>query len=72
MSIARKWRAGAACSVAVAGLALHHALSQRPRLRSVFALQADSVWTPALLFSMLWIVVLFYPRGFQPFIYFQF
>ena len=57
---------------AVTGLVLHHYLAQSQRLRTVFALRADTVWTPALLFSMIWLVVLFYPRGFQPFIYFQF
>ncbi len=29
-------------------------------------------YTPALLFSLLWLVVLFYPQGYTPFIYFQF
>jgi alginate O-acetyltransferase complex protein AlgI len=57
---------------AVAGLGIHHGLAQWEPLRRTFAPRVDSVWTPALLFSMLWLVVVFYPRGFQPFIYFQF
>ncbi len=29
-------------------------------------------YTPAMLFCMLWLVLIFYPKGFNPFIYFQF
>jgi len=57
---------------AVGGLALHHCAAQSEVLRGRLALRHDTVWTPALLFSMLWLVIVFYPRGFQPFIYFQF
>lgn len=35
-------------------------------------LKANRVATPAILITMIWLVIAFYPRGFQPFIYFQF
>ncbi len=35
-------------------------------------LPVNAWYTPAILFCLIWLVVLFYPKGFQPFIYFQF
>ncbi len=35
-------------------------------------LRADHPLTPVILFTMLGLVILFFPKGFQPFIYFQF
>jgi len=37
-----------------------------------WVLERKGWYTPALLFSLLWLVVAFYPTGFEPFIYFQF
>jgi len=37
-----------------------------------FELKPDTVRGPAILFGMIWLVIAFYPREFQPFIYFQF
>lgn len=37
-----------------------------------FELKPDTVRGPAILFTMIWLVIAFYPREFQPFIYFQF
>ncbi|MFN0058327.1 MAG: MBOAT family O-acyltransferase [Planctomycetota bacterium] len=45
-----------------------HALGRERWLR----LEANTVWGPTVLFSMILLVVNFYPRGFTPFIYFQF
>jgi alginate O-acetyltransferase complex protein AlgI len=35
-------------------------------------LRHDTVRGPAILFTLIWLVIAFYPREFQPFIYFQF
>ncbi len=40
--------------------------------RKWFELRANTVWAPAVLFTMIWLVIAFYPHDFQPFIYFQF
>lgn len=40
--------------------------------RTDWLLEKKGWYTPALLFSLLWLVVIFYPKGFTPFIYFQF
>ncbi|MDF1852690.1 MAG: MBOAT family protein [Verrucomicrobiales bacterium] len=41
-------------------------------IRPVEWLKANTVFGPSVLFLMLWLVIAFFPRGFQPFIYFQF
>lgn len=41
-------------------------------LGSLFALPVKAWYTPAVLLSMLWLVILFFPAGFNPFIYFRF
>ena len=38
----------------------------------LFELPADSVMAPVVLFSMIWLTIVFFPQGFQPFIYFRF
>jgi alginate O-acetyltransferase complex protein AlgI len=38
----------------------------------IYCLPLTRWYTPAMLFSMLWLVIIFYPREFNPFIYFQF
>jgi alginate O-acetyltransferase complex protein AlgI len=37
-----------------------------------FDLKADTIRTPAILLTLIWLVIAYYPREFQPFIYFQF
>ena len=37
-----------------------------------FDLKADTLRTPAILLTLIWLVIAYYPREFQPFIYFQF
>lgn len=56
---------------ALAGMGAYHgllALGWENRLR----LEPDSIVAPAVLFTMIWLVIAYYPSGFQPFIYFQF
>lgn len=36
------------------------------------ALLFDNIYSPFVLMSMLWLTIMFYPKDFQPFIYFQF
>ncbi|WP_147818762.1 MBOAT family O-acyltransferase [Salidesulfovibrio onnuriiensis] len=54
----------------VAGTALLH--MAKGLARTDWLLTKKGWYTPALLFSLLWLVVIFYPTGFTPFIYFQF
>jgi alginate O-acetyltransferase complex protein AlgI len=42
------------------------------RYRNLLTLPADRWYTPVVLFSLLWLVIIFYPKEFAPFIYFQF
>lgn len=42
------------------------------RWGSAKMLPPDRWYTPVILFTLLWLVIIFYPEGFQPFIYFQF
>ncbi len=37
-----------------------------------FELKPDTIRTPAILLTLIWLVIAYYPREFQPFIYFQF
>jgi alginate O-acetyltransferase complex protein AlgI len=37
-----------------------------------FELKPDTLRTPAILLTLIWLVIAYYPREFQPFIYFQF
>lgn len=64
------WYHPFALGVAV-GVALYHALLAAGK-SNWFELKPDTVRTPAILFTMIWLVIAFYPREFQPFIYFQF
>lgn len=40
--------------------------------RRFIVLEPSSVYTPIVLFTMIWLVIIYSPRGFHPFIYFQF
>ena len=40
--------------------------------RGLFVPERARWFSPALIFSLIWLVVAFYPTGFQPFFYFQF
>jgi alginate O-acetyltransferase complex protein AlgI len=53
------------------GIALYHALLAAGK-SAWFELKPDTVRSPAILFTLIWLVIAFYPREFQPFIYFQF
>ncbi len=50
---------------------LYHALLAAGK-SAWFELKPDTIRTPTILFTMIWLVIAFYPRDFQPFIYFQF
>lgn len=54
-----------------AAFAIHHALLNT-RFSRWIQLDLDQKWTPTILWLMLGITLLFWPEGFQPFIYFQF
>lgn len=58
-------------AVAVA-TALVHGIKQIGCWEGYFLPEQARWYSPALLFSLLWLVVIFYPQGFTPFIYFQF
>ncbi|MEF2230151.1 MAG: MBOAT family O-acyltransferase [Pseudodesulfovibrio sp.] len=42
------------------------------RWKRIFVPERARWFSPALLFCLIWLVVVFYPTGFQPFFYFQF
>lgn len=54
------------------GTAAVHVLERAGDWRPLFLPLHARWYSPALLFSLLWLVVVFYPEGFKPFIYFQF
>ena len=56
----------------LSGTAAIHVLEQCGKWRECFLPEQARWYSPALLFSLLWLVVVFYPVGFKPFIYFQF
>lgn len=49
-----------------------HTLELKKWFRQWLLPETPASYSPALLFSLLWLVVMFYPKGFNPFIYFQF
>ncbi|MBI9079550.1 MAG: MBOAT family protein [Pseudodesulfovibrio sp.] len=49
-----------------------HWLEYTGRWEGLFTPVATRWFSPAIIFSLLWLVVIFYPTGFQPFFYFQF
>ncbi|HEB42090.1 MAG TPA: MBOAT family protein [Candidatus Dependentiae bacterium] len=51
--------------------ALFHLL-QALKLCDFLSLPVKAWYTPAALFSMIWLILVFYPKEFKPFIYFQF
>lgn len=56
----------------LAGCAVVHAIESRGWWRRGFLPKGPHWYTPAMLFSLIGLVVTFYPEGFRPFIYFQF
>ena len=58
--------------LAILLLVIQHLMNLRAFSRSILSLPYDSIKTPIVLFTMLWLVVIFYPKDFSPFIYFQF
>ncbi len=57
--------------IAVLIIAVLHVLKHKGKDFSVIFTH-DKWYTPTVLLSMWWLVYIFYPKGFQPFIYFQF
>ena len=59
---------------ALALMALNHLVHRLggTYLVEVFQLKEQRAYSPAVLLSMWWLVLVFYPTGFTPFIYFQF
>jgi hypothetical protein len=55
----------------VFAVAAYHALLAAGR-GTWFELKPGMIRTPVILFTLIWLVVAYYPREFQPFIYFQF
>ena len=55
----------------IALVALRHA-ARAASLDARLKWRRDSVWSAAALCTMLWLVVLFFPKNFQPFVYMQF
>ena len=49
-----------------------HWLEATGRWERLFVPERARWFSPALIFSLIWLVVAFYPTGFQPFFYFQF
>lgn len=47
-------------------------LERTGRWQQIFITEQTRWYSPAMLFSLVWLVVIFYPTGFQPFFYFQF
>lgn len=56
----------------ITGTALVHALKIFGNWERLLLSPTARWYSPALLFSLLWLCAIFYPRGFNPFIYFQF
>jgi alginate O-acetyltransferase complex protein AlgI len=56
----------------LAGTAAVHAVAASGRWEALFLPRRPRWYSPALLFCLLWLTVVFYPSGFNPFIYFQF
>ncbi|QJB56595.1 MBOAT family protein [Pseudodesulfovibrio sp. zrk46] len=56
---------------AIIGTAVIHLVELSGRM-SWFFLKEEKWYAPALLLSIVWAVILFQPKGFSPFIYFQF
>jgi alginate O-acetyltransferase complex protein AlgI len=40
--------------------------------RRLIERQADHLVSPITLFVLIWLIIIYYPHGFQPFVYFQF
>lgn len=54
------------------GVVVVHAIKYKGYFERMFLPEAARAYSPALLFSLIWLVAVFYPKGFNPFIYFQF
>ena len=57
--------------LAIALVGLAHAL-RISRFAGILELRTDRFYTPVVLFTMLYLVIVFPPTGFRPFVYFQF
>lgn len=53
-------------------LGVCHVLKAKKWGVRILELEHGSVYGMTVLFTMVWLILVFYPRGFQPFIYFQF
>ena len=49
-----------------------HTIKAKGYFDTWFLPESARIYSPALLFSLLWLAIIFYPHGFNPFIYFQF
>jgi len=55
-----------------AGMIPIHWLKANGYWEAIFVPETPRWFSPAMLFSLIWLTVIFYPTGFQPFFYFQF
>ncbi len=55
--------------ILLATLFVHFLLSRNYK---IFTLPIENKFTPALLFCLIWLVIVFFPKEFQPFLYIQF
>lgn len=58
--------------VAFSMIFLQHLINFLQRSQKLLELKMTSLVTPIVLFTMLWLVIIFYPENKNPFIYFQF
>ncbi len=54
------------------GTLIVHLLEKHGAWQRLLLPESARWYSPAILFSLLWLVAVFYPEGFKPFIYFQF
>ncbi len=60
------------CVITALALVLASHLLHLSRWRNLLLVPARAWYAPFVLWAMVWLVIVFFPRGFQPFIYFQF
>ncbi len=54
------------------GVVVVHAIKSKGYFEMLFLPASARIYSPAFLFSLLWLAIIFRPAGFNPFIYFQF
>lgn len=67
-----QWLDPFALSIIAAVFCFHLLAALNLKTFAFLTIPENTWYSPALVFSMLWMVIVFYPTDFQPFIYFQF